>query len=1798
KSPACRSAGLEFISSDGQFRQVDDAVNDGILQSKLLHNVSRPLRQPRWGHKGPGHVAARSNTSLGDCPAALGTFPFQECRDPNTAWTGSEKLIFLVSYAAFWLSICMIVYFWPRMSQLASRCTKRSRAATATTIDGIPRVGLLSEAGAELAGGLVDPCAGPMPPYPTERRLIELFEDRVKENPAAVALTVPGSTRPSKEITYGALNAAIDEVTDALLSCGITRGSVVALVLDRSVAQVVAVFGVLKAGAAFLPVDNDAPFARKQFLLLESESSALIAAQGDQPAVELASEVGLNFIALPTDGSLSTIQIQRLAGMRANSLVRQPSSPGGGIVSTGPVERIRPEASDMALLIYTSGTTGSPKGIVYDHQHLMHGVHFFATHCKMNSSSVGLLKSPYFWAIIEWEMFPALTLGGKLVVASASGHKSPDYLANTIAAEEVSVLMITPQVLDLVLDVHEAQGNARPLRSLKHIVTVGEPLTSALANRTVRMGRGLEAQLHNFYGASESSCTVYTVPKEGVDLSAFPTKAPAGLPQPHSKVYVMKVEELGGGAPPLLTPVSAGGEAGEICFGGVLAACYWKHDELTSQKWIDTQEYGRLYMTGDRGRWHHGVLEVVGRVDRQVKIRGVRVEPEEVEAVLKKFSAPVVEDLAALSSVDIEMELAAEGIPARNALKEVAVVASQEPSDLVAFVSIREGVGQVTSEALRAHCQANLTPSYVPKFIVILEDLPKLPNGKPNLRELSSMASEHVVEEGEMVMDSLGQMKKLSKWAVFENAVIHRCYAWWMIGVLTDHYMRCAIDQDENTQFYPFCTTLARSSVKPWAEIIIRSIGNDQDLFGFIMLGAYQDSRPAIPGGPAKVNLGLKDLFVFVIYVAMALPIAQGMHLVFGSWAWPIDWGSHGAPTNEWDYNYMEVNSYTSDHRWYLAMVLSARVYLEIMEKFRAPAWLQGALATIPCFIDPPEGHEYAFDVCEDFNAGHPNDIPMYVRFTFSWMFRNFGTGCAVYWKWVSWYLAFYVWCFHFLRPAVARAEKLLPKGPTWAAAALGLSMMIGVLMAMFHYPNNVLENGTGLEWAWLEIGVDIIQVLELQNALSQTCACFVAAIPEGSLQDQRTQLRDRSCSQVANAVMSVNHDLAWATIQQVWLQCCSCLAFASPSLPSSDPPGFHTNGICVLLSPRMLRFQGSMSDPASAVKLARHYLLLSPTLLYQRLKRLAAARRAREALTCIHKHRIDSFIISSSMRVTLKLFRFWSLAKIMTSISKITLCVSSAGGRLLCGLSPWWPGVEGVVTLSRVAKSFSGHHELHSSTTSCFGLDFVQHSGISALSVPVPVVMHRRKEDVGENVMSAEVQRCMKVSQARVLKLLPQIALLRLTLKAFKVFLILALVISVCHDCAASVRFLKKSRRGQLWPVSVGASDAAMRLLEACRDGEGLAGVGNADLRVATLISPGQAEGKIVEVASLPCGELAAALVAFSAAQGKADPGDTCSPKTALGEVARKVFAAQLEQRLFEVCPRRGTGPCGEQPLRRSLLRNSTGPLFGARERSPPCRSRGRRLAASASGAVEQDAREDRLLPAPARPRADFRGRRSGLSRGITESRSPSSDGIVFAAEFVGNARPLLMTPPRTPLAGLTEARQQRQPRRRLSVKSPGRPEDVASRPLPDSTAPLPAGSAIGASPNSAESPRTAPLRRLSVKSQGPQKRKGAFLEIVLEGVPAEAAIEEGFYPCPSALLLPRSSGVRAEVPNADSHRADRSKANIGTRNVNCGASSNLRIDGNSCPLSGAKRPVPSATTTGSPPQKRRRSLCTSFVS
>merc|ERR1719443_2636326 len=112
----------------------------------------------------------------------------------------------------------------------------------------------------------------------------------------------------------------------------------------------------------------------------------------------------------------------------------------------------------MGLLIYTSGTTGAPKGIIYDHKFLTHTTYFFARQCEMGDTSVGMLKSPFFWGAGVYEMYPALTHGGTLVVTDRDGHKRPDYLAKTLFQERVTVLMIVPSVLDLLLDIHEGQS--------------------------------------------------------------------------------------------------------------------------------------------------------------------------------------------------------------------------------------------------------------------------------------------------------------------------------------------------------------------------------------------------------------------------------------------------------------------------------------------------------------------------------------------------------------------------------------------------------------------------------------------------------------------------------------------------------------------------------------------------------------------------------------------------------------------------------------------------------------------------------------------------------------------------------------------------------------------------------------------------------------------------------------------------------------------------------------------------------------------------------------------------------------------------------------------------------------------------------------------------------------------------------------------------------------------------------------------------------------------------------------------
>ncbi|CAE7210403.1 tycC [Symbiodinium sp. CCMP2592] len=884
---------------------------------------------------------------------AMEGWPFpSDFRDPSEAWDLQGKVLFFALYTGFWSCVVLAVFLYTRLRSRCS-CRRRARSPVKRQSNGFGDVSKMSEA------------FGEMPPFP-ERKVHELFLEQAKLTPTATALVLPHEAKTV--VTYQELAEAVRQLAVVLERLG-ANGEIVALSLPRSSAQVVSILGALLAGAGYLPMDDTGPEARKRLVLEDSRAKVLISDANSQECKQLAADLGLHWVAISSFGNFTVTEAQRPAVQS-----------GAGSGDTG----------DVAMLIYTSGSTGEPKGIVYDHQHLLHGAWFWAEEHGMSESSVQLFKSPYFWAVMEWEVFPALIRGGKLVVASADGHKSPQYMAQTIEKFHVDVLMITPSVLDLLLDV--AQGS---LRGLRVITTVGEPLTSQLANR-VAGHRGLSVTLRNFYGASESSCTVYTVPEHGVDTALYPRYVPAGTPQPHVSVFIMAE-----GSFELMPP----GEAGEICFGGVLAARYWQRPELTDAKFVPTDDFGRIYRTGDLGRFREGALEVVGRLDRQLKVNGVRVEPGEIEAVLMKFEPQETQQ------EDAEMGCL---LPVAKA-----AVCCADPPQLVAFVEPRKEA-TIRANELMEHCRKELMPAYLPKLVVVLDaGLPVLPNGKVNYKSLKEMADKEASQAQETVMDSLGQMKSMSRAAILENAVIHRCYAFWMLGVLTDHYAWCAMSTDPKDptgmRSLPFCTALASWNVAPWAEALVRSLGNDQasgDLFGFIMLGAYQDSRPQ--GGEARkrARLGWPDLFVFAVYLFMAMPLPQIFRGITGGWAYPDrTWQTFNVTqgTNGWDQVYMQNSDATAGHRWYLQMILCAKLYLVICDSLCLPPFLQVLVAALGSFFGPVN----AGNACQ---AGVPS--------------------FAVYW------------------------------------------LLGGLLMALFHYPNQLLESGEKGFWLTpiLEVAVTTLQ--------------------------------------------------------------------------------------------------------------------------------------------------------------------------------------------------------------------------------------------------------------------------------------------------------------------------------------------------------------------------------------------------------------------------------------------------------------------------------------------------------------------------------------------------------------------------------------------------------------------------------------------------------------------------------------------------------------------------------------------------
>jgi len=415
-----------------------------------------------------------------------------------------------------------------------------------------------------------------------------------------------------KTLTYAQLDRASARLARTLFDRGVRRGDIVALALPRSVALIVALLGVQRAGAAYLPLDVQHPPTRLQGVLDDAQPRAL-----------------LTFTGLREKFSDHVPCLLLDAPAVADAWF-------GDAVEPQPVDAAQaPQPDDAAYVLYTSGSTGTPKGVVVTHDAIVNRLQWMRSHYDIGTQDRILQKTPYTFDVSVWEFFLPLIAGATLVVAAPDAHRDPLHLARLVRAARISVLHFVPSMLAAFLDEPEAVGLSPRL-----VFCSGEALPAALRDRFHHV---MHAQLHNLYGPTEAAVDVTWWPALRDDAS---DPVPIGFPVWNTALYVLDDAQR---------PVPPGVTGRLYIAGRQLARGYLGRADLTAQRFVPnpyaSDAHARMYDTGDLARWRaDGALQYMGRVDDQVKIRGQRVELGEIEAVL--LAAPNVHRAAVLVRED------------------------------------------------------------------------------------------------------------------------------------------------------------------------------------------------------------------------------------------------------------------------------------------------------------------------------------------------------------------------------------------------------------------------------------------------------------------------------------------------------------------------------------------------------------------------------------------------------------------------------------------------------------------------------------------------------------------------------------------------------------------------------------------------------------------------------------------------------------------------------------------------------------------------------------------------------------------------------------------------------------------------------------------------------------------------------------------------------------------------------------------------------------------------------------------
>ncbi|MBF6466099.1 non-ribosomal peptide synthase/polyketide synthase [Nocardia beijingensis] len=420
--------------------------------------------------------------------------------------------------------------------------------------------------------------------------LASLFEAQVARTPDAPAVTVEGRT-----LSYAEFAGRARRLARWLCGQGVGPDAPVALGMRRSLELVVGIYAVTLAGGAYVPLDPDHPAERLEYVLSTVRPVCVLTSGADLDA-----------------GAARQVRVDRLdlAGYAATPLTA--------------LDRLgSPAPGHTAYVIFTSGSTGRPKGVAVTHAAIVNRLTWMQSAYPLATDDVVLQKTPVTFDVSVWELFWPLAFGARLVVARPDGHRDPRYLARLIAGQRVTTVHFVPAMLGVFL----AEAHTGECLTLRNVFASGEALPAVTAQRAREV---IGARVHNLYGPTEAAVDVTYHEVTDADVESVPI----GRPVANTRLLVLDAR---------MRPVPVG-VPGELYLAGAqLAQGYVARPELTADRFV-ASPFGaagaRMYRTGDLVAWRpDGELRYLGRTDFQVKLRGLRIEPAEIEAALLALDA-------------------------------------------------------------------------------------------------------------------------------------------------------------------------------------------------------------------------------------------------------------------------------------------------------------------------------------------------------------------------------------------------------------------------------------------------------------------------------------------------------------------------------------------------------------------------------------------------------------------------------------------------------------------------------------------------------------------------------------------------------------------------------------------------------------------------------------------------------------------------------------------------------------------------------------------------------------------------------------------------------------------------------------------------------------------------------------------------------------------------------------------------------------------------------------------------------